>query len=404
MPGTDLHRASLYTSCMVGPQAVGVAPLADAVQWAKDMVSPSFRFELRRVLGRLQSQVALARFWRWECVRLLGDESFEVVYLGREEERHHACRILGLGSSAATGGGRAAMRSPRGLLVSEVPFPGALRVPRDVNMVVPLDRPLKDIVAKYDKQLRRRLLKQLPGLEVRQVTEDTEIERLYREMLVPFARARHGDGAHNFPIDFVRRMALARGRLDLVLLDGVEVSCELGYGMAHAGKRYWVALRFGCPEVVFSDPRRLRDTNSLSNFACLIRSLEDGFDFYDMGYCLPRFDDQNLHWKRRRGGALETFRNGGFYFVRLPRESQARLLWDSPLFSLEHDGLSLRLGLPEGPGDEEIVLRYREIGFGGLTRVYLHCARSASDGLLRALRSRYERFPNPPELVVLATS
>jgi hypothetical protein len=289
-------------------------------------------------------------------------------------------------------------------LVSEAPIPGALRVPKYVHMVVPLGRPLEDIVAKYDKQLRRRLLKQLPKLEARQVTEDAEIERVYREMLVPFARARHGEGAHNFSIDFVREMALVRGRLDLVSLSGEEVACELGYGMAHAGKRYWVALRFGCTEAVFSDRGRLRETNSLSNFACLIRSLENRFDFYDMGYCLPRYDDGNLQWKRNRGGALETFRNCDFFFVRLPRDSQARFLWNSPLFSLEAGGVTLRLGLPEGPSDEDVVRRYREIGFGGLTRVYLHCARRASDDLLRQLRSRYAHFSVPPELVVLTTS
>ena len=109
-------------------------------------------------------------------------------------------------------------------------------------------------------------------MELRRVTDHTEIERIHREMLVPFARARHGDGAHNFPIEFVRKMALARGRLDLVLLHGGEVACKLAYGMVQSGRRYWVALRVGYPEVVFSDPDRLGEVNSIRSFAGLVQA------------------------------------------------------------------------------------------------------------------------------------
>jgi hypothetical protein len=248
------------------------------------------------------------------------------------------------------------------------------------------------------------LLKQLPLIELRPVTSEPEIERVHREMLVPFAEARHRDGAHTFSIEFVRKIALTRGRLDLVILSGEEVGCKLGYSMVRSGKLYWVALRGGFTEAVFSDPDRLAEANSISAFSGLVQALENGFDFYDMGQCLPRFDDGNLQWKRRRGGALETFRNSNSYFVRLPRDSQARFLWGCPLFSLEGGDLTLRLGLPEGPSDEDVVLRYREAGFGGLSRVYLHCARVASDDLLRQLRSRYAHFPHAPELVVVSSS
>ena len=366
----------------------------------------SFRFETGAALRRLKSQIALAKIWRWEFIRIRDEDRqpFDVVYAGRKQERHHACRILGRRASPAQGGALAELRAQRGILVSEVPFPGALRVPKNIHMVVQLGRPLEDIVANYAKSLRRRLLKQLAEIELHSVTSDAEIERVYREMLVPYAEARHGEGAHNLSLEFVRKIALARGRLDLVFWAGEEVACKLGYGMVRSGKRYWVALRGGFAEAVFSDPDRLGETNSICSFAGLVQALESGFDFYDMGQCLPRFDDGNLQWKRRRGGALETFRNIGSYFVRLPRDSQARCLWDSPLFSLEGGGLSLRLGLPEGPSDEDVVLRYREAGFGGLSKVYLHCARPATDDLLRQLRSRYAHSTHPPELVVLPSS
>jgi hypothetical protein len=296
------------------------------------------------------------------------------------------------------------MRSPQGILVSELPLPGALRVPKYVDMVVRLGRPLEDIVEHYSKSLRRRLLRELAHVELRPVTDNEEIERIYREMLVPYARARHGDHAHNFPIEFVRRIALARGRLDLVLLHGEEVACKLAYGMVRSGRRYWVALRVGYPETVFADQDRLAETNSIASFAGLVQAHENGFDFYGLGQCLPRFDDGSLQWKRRRGGSLEASRSCEFYFLKIPRESRARFLWNSPLFSLEKEGLALRLGVPDGPSDGEVAARYREAGFGGLTKVYLHCTRPPSAVLLQELRSRYARFASPPELVVLPAS
>lgn len=358
------------------------------------------------MFNRLQSQMALAQVWRWEFVRLREDngDPLEVTFLGRRVGRESACSTFGLVAADTLGGARTAMRSPQRILVSEVPVPGALRVPARVHVVVPLGRPLEDIVGDYSKSLRRRLMKELAHVELRRVTDHAEIERIHREMLVPYARARHGDGAHNFPIEFVRKVALVRGRLDLVLLQGEEVACKLAYGMVQSGRRYWVALRVGYPEAVFSDPDRLGETNSISSFAGLVQAHENGFDFYDLGQSLPRFDDGNLQWKRRRGGFLEASWSNTFFFVKIPKESQAPFLWNSPLFSLEEGHLTLRLGLPEGPSDEDVANRYREIGFGGLTKVCLHCARPPGDDLIRQLRSRYARFSHPPEVVVLSTS
>jgi len=78
------------------------------------------------------------------------------------------------------------------------------------------------------------------------------------------------------------------------------------------------------------------------------------------------------------------------------------LLWDAPLFAVEHRSLTLHLGLPEGPSDEEVANRYREMGFGGLSKVYLHCARQAGESLLDTLRSRYTHQKIPPVVVCVS--
>ena len=144
VPRTSLLRGSAYylprmtsSSTREGAdrQRRRFPPLVDSAQRARSLLLPSLRFELRAAVRRLQSLIALSKAWRWEFIRLRDEdrESFEVIYLGRREERHHACRILNLAATAAQGGAPAALRSPRGILVSEVPLPGTLRVPKNVQ-------------------------------------------------------------------------------------------------------------------------------------------------------------------------------------------------------------------------------------------------------------------------------
>lgn len=65
---------------------------------------------------------------------------------------------------------------------------------------------------------------------------------------------------------------------------------------------------------------------------------------------------------------------------------------------MEDGRLTLHLGVPEGPSDEEIASRYREMGFGGLSKVYLHCSRVPSPSLIETLRSRYAHL-NPMPMI-----
>jgi hypothetical protein len=176
------------------------------------------------------------------------------------------------------------------------------------------------------------------------------------------------------------------------------VACHLGCVITRAGKRYWSTIRFGYPEAVFSDTKRLRETNSITTYLALEWALENNFDYYDIGTCLGSPDDGLLQWKRRRGGALDTMGNHGYFHVRLPRVGAAQFLWDAPLFAVERHNLTLHLGLPDGPNDDEIVSRYREMGFGGLFKIYLHCAKPPSECILETLRSLYRHQKSPPIL------
>ena len=92
------------------------------------------------------------------------------------------------------------------------------------------------------------------------------------------------------------------------------------------------------------------------------------------------------------------------FSMRLPRKGAAKFLWDAPLFAAERGGLTLRLGLPLGPSDEEAVRRYREMGYGGLSKVYVYCARPAGGAILDGLRGLFARYPSTPVIETLASS
>jgi hypothetical protein len=368
----------------------------------RDLLPPRLTFPVMAAVRRSRVWAGRALLWRWRLVRLAPREGsrFDVLFLGRREEAWRAWINLGLPGDVAPGPARPALRAPRTVLVSEAPLPGSLGIPWELHMVVPLGRTLDEIAATYDGELRRRLRKQQSRFRFRRVTEPAEVARINQEMLAPYAVSRHGASAYVMSDDDVLRMARRTGRLDLLLEGEAEVACHLGYEILRAGKRYWVTYLFGYPVGVFSDPRRLRDVNSANTWSALAWSLENGYDFYDMGACHARPDDGLLQWKRRRGGEPDLLRNEGFFHFRLPREDRALFLWESPLFAVEDGGLVLHLGVPAGPSDDEVVARWRELAFGGLAAVRLHWARPEGGSLLDRLREPFARQARPPPVEV----
>jgi hypothetical protein len=371
----------------------------------RDLLPPRLSQPVVDVVRRSRVWAGRSRLWRWELLHLAPREGsrFDVIFLGRREVAWRAWINLGLPGDLAPGAARPALRGARTVLVSEAPLPRSLRIPWELHMAVPLGRTLDEIAATYDGELRRLLRKQRDRFRARRVTEPREIDRINREMLARFAVSRHGASAYVMRDEDVRRMALRTGRLDVVLEGESEVGCHLGYEVVQAGKRYWVTLLFGYPEGVFGDARRLRDVNSANTWLALTWALENGYDFYDMGACHARPDDGLLQWKRRRGGSPDLLRNEGFFSVRLPRDDRALFLWESPLFAAEAGRLVLHLGVPAGPGDDEVVARWREMGFGNLAAVRLHWARPTGGDLLDRLREPYARQARPPAVEVIAS-
>ncbi|MBV7515017.1 hypothetical protein [Pseudomonas sp. PDM25] len=365
----------------------------------RKLISPSMRFELRKAVAWLRDILGRACFWRWEIVRfrLREDSLHDILYVGRKTQREFVKVLLGAKSQAVDSQLKLDT-SDRTVWVSEMPTVGALYVPQYLSAVVPLSKSIDEITARYNAELRRNLRKNRLRYRMKRALNDDEIESADREMLRPYAKARHGTAASQIETHEVQRVAKVAGRLDLVLLEDEIVACHLGCVVTRAGKRYWSTVRFGYPDAVFSDTKKLREVNSITTFMALEWAIENGFDYYDIGTCLARPDDGLLEWKRRRGGDVDTLGNYGYLFVRLPKVGAAQFLWETPLFAVEGKQLTLHLGLPDGPSDEEVANRYREMGFGGLFKIYLHCSRTPGETLLGTLRSRYAHLKSPPVL------
>lgn len=370
---------------------------------ARKLVSPSLRYEIRHLASRVSEVMARACFWRWEVARfrLQQESPYEIVYIGRKQQREMAKLLIagkGSGNAAIVDSASATVAANHVVVVSEMPTSGALSVPHYLSAVVPLGRSLEDITARYDSELRRSIRKNRPLYQMRQARSDDEIAMADRCLLRPYASARQGIHAAQFPTEEVFRIARGVGRLDLITLGDEVIGCHLGCEVVRGGKRYWSTLRFGYCEAVFTDARKLREVNSITTFMALEWALEQGFDYYDIGLCLARPDDGLLKWKRRRGGDIDSLGNHAYLFVRLPRTGTAKFLWDTPMFAVEGDKLTLHLGLPEGASDEEVASRYQEMVFGGLHKIYLYGGNGTGETFVESLRHRYANLQSPPTM------
>ncbi|NIE74734.1 hypothetical protein F3J45_09835 [Pantoea sp. Ap-967] len=366
---------------------------------ARQFISPSMRYELRNVTDKLRLMLGRACFWRWEVARFRLEQQgrYEFLYIGRKQQREVASLLMGGKDVSVVEVAPGATRD-QVVLVSELPTAGALSVPHFVSAVVPLGRPLDEIIARYDSELRRSIRKNRAAYQMRQALTDAEIAMADRDLLRPYATARQGDKAAQFSTEGVFRLAKGVGRLDLITLNDEVVACHLGCEVIRGGKRYWSTLRFGYCEAVFSDPKKLREVNSMTTFMTLEWALANGFDYHDIGLCVARPDDGLLRWKRRRGGDVDTLNNHACLFVRLPRTGAAEFLWETPLFAMEGSKVTLHLGLPDTASDDEIASRYQEMVFGGLHKIYLYSAKRAGEAFVQTLRSRYAGFPSTPIL------
>ncbi len=362
----------------------------------------SIKFILKEKKHRLKEILHLACLWRWQLSKLPNSKSASVAfyYLGRKSERDSAIGFLGLNESNIDASNKAAVRIPTSALVSELPIHGAICLPLSLSTVIPLkNRMLEDILMGFEKRKRRLINSQVSDFKLEKVTTVEEVIRLNEKMLMPYANARYGHGAYNFPLQQLLEMTFKTGQFNLLLHNGKEVGCIIGHFSERNKKRYWQSDRMGFPEAVFSDMQRYRETNVMITYLQIQWAITNDSEYYDMGANPAYTETGVVHHKRTFGGELSAMGNYNYLYLKLPAACAAKFYWQRPLFALEGNSIVLHLGLPDGINELALLARYPKLNFGGLAKVYLHCETPCSESAIEIIHSLFSHQTSPPLFV-----
>lgn len=286
---------------------------------------------------------------------------------------------------------------------TDFPSPGSICIPATLATIVPLHRTVEEILATYSRSLRRSITGQRSKYRTETISDIDKITSIEQEMLKPYANVRH-ENAHHLGLETVVSLSTSKfGRLDLLYLDDEAVGCHLGNAYERNGKKYWHVNRFGYPEKIFSDYKHWGEVNSMNLHLALETAIKEGYDFIDYGGSLARPGAGLIEWKRRRKGLLSQD-YGQYLYLKLPRQGADLFFWDSPLFAIEDAKITLHLGVPAQQSNEEVMARYHEMGYGGLYKVYLHCAKELDETLVECVRALYTDQDNPPMIITYIDS
>lgn len=355
----------------------------------------SIRFILKEKKHRLKEMLRLAYVWRWQLSRLPNSQSGDVAfyYLGRKSQRAGAINFLGLDEL-----NQSTARIKKKALVSELPIPGAICLPLYLSTVISLkNRTIEDILMGFEKRKRRLINSQGANFKLEKVTTIEDVIRLNQEMLIPYANARYGRGAYNFPLPQLMQMTFKTGQFNLLLHNkNQEVGCIIGYFSERNNSRYWQSDRMGFPEFIFSDMQLYRETNVMITYLQIEWAIAHGAEYYDMGANCAYTETGVVHHKRTFGGQLSTMGSYNYLYFKLPPACAARFYWGRPLFALEGKAIVLHLGLLDGINDSELLDRYKEMNFGGLAKVYLHYETECPESAIAVIRGIFSHQKSPP--------
>lgn len=372
-------------------------------EFVRTIISPSTRYAIKRLKEWLIERIDLFKCWRWVSTELdcRSNHPFRVSYLGRKRNKDLAEVILGF-KEHSEDIYQPSASYPK-IKLSELPSLGAIRVPKYLRALVPLDKGVDQILAEYDSELRNKLKKNKHRFTMRQIHDEAEIYHAEHQLLRPFAEARHGDAVNHMPSETIRAFANQFGRLDLIYEDDKLVSCLLGMEYSINKKKYWIVDRFGYPEEVFANSKRFGDINSMNNHMAMEWAAANGYDYYDIGLVFARPWDGLLQWKKRRGSIMRTTALAGSssFYLKVPEQLKPEFFWYSPVFSIENGELSLHLGLPAGKTEEDFLKHYSKMTFRELCTVYVYCAASPSQGLSTSLSHFYRFDDRVPKIKTL---
>jgi hypothetical protein len=360
----------------------------------------SSRFIFGERLKSFRAWVGRCCVWRYIIRRTVWqrNSSSGFLYIGREKHHalaevlfKHTCpEIYRIGPNV----------SARQAVISELPFPESLCIPHYLNTILELSDSIENQIRSVDKNKLRLYKKERPYFQSRIVTDIKEIKRLQKVMLEPYAQKRYGNNVAQLTDDEVIEMATKTGGMHLVLLGDQEVACHIGNRYELAGKTYWASVRAGYPAHVYTDSKTYARINSMDMFMEMEWAIAQGFDYLDLGVSLSNPDNGVIQWKRKLRGKLSLLENHEYFYFKPPKKSEPDFFWESPIISVKNGKFLLHLGWPATVSEGDILHRYQQMGFNGLSQVNFYCHAKPSEALLGQLHSLYQRLGSMPVIKV----
>ena len=358
----------------------------------------SFKYAIKDCKDRLKELIQLAYVWRYQFGLFSHNEFSNVkfYFIGLKSHQEAATLMLDLDSSPALSGD-----TKQRAFITGIPLLGSICIPHNLTSLIPLkNRSLDEVLMGFEKTKRRTINNAASGYLLNQISDIKEVYRLNQEMLMPYALARHGKTVIQLTLEFVAGMATKYGRLHLLVKDGKEVGCLIGFESICNKKRYWLMIREGFPDFIFNDKNSQREKHIMIIYRELEWAIENGYDYYDMGFNQAYPEKGPIQFKRSLGAELSTLNNYNFFYLKIPKNMAAKFYWENPQFAVEGKTVVLHLGLPEGKTANEVSERYKLLNFGGLSKVYLHCDSIPSGTHTESVMSIYQNQKSPPVIKV----
>jgi hypothetical protein len=366
----------------------------------RSLLLSSVAFEAKKWLRQFIEGCAWAALWNWQVTRepVATHSLHSLLYIGRRKHKSQAMVLLGLWTRNPKEALPATAQPQGRLLVSEMPFVGALCVPNHLSSVLPLDRPFEKLLENMGKDTLKFYNKQRSRYQVQPITSAEDLAHADQAMLRAYASHRYGEWAQHFDRGRLQQLARTPGGLNYVLLDGAPVACYVGSALGRGGQRYWRGERGGYSEAVYTQNKLFSEVNRMTYFLEIEQACQQGYAFYEYGLSLARPDDGVMQWKRKLRGQLDTMGNYNYFFVAPPKGLESAFFWEFPLFALELGALDLHVGLPADVADEAFASRCSTLGFGGLRTVVLHCQKPPSAHALAAVAALFAPFAHKPAI------
>ena len=233
-------------------------------------------------------------------------------------------------------------------MMSSVPC--ALKVPVYIDCVMDLSKPVEETYGGCSQNIRRTIRRHLAECRYETVKTRERAIAVSKTMLRPYAENRHGPTAAQMDDETVVALALgrSRGSLKVLVRNGQEVACQLGFANEPFGVKTWEVCRLGYIEPVFSDAVLLDETNTLNSYLAARDAWERGFPQLNFGMTVAKPDGGLLHWKCRRGCVPEPRTVNTWLALSVPPALRSKFFAACPLLFLRQGTLNLAIGWPEG--------------------------------------------------------